>query len=763
MIPVFDRYARGWPEHGPTCTSKRCKGACPGPGPATYGPLADALTTVFDWDAHFSAYSVPTIAHRLAGAKAIESVGELPMLLFIVDVEPAKHAPPTPEWYNAETEKIDALLAVHPGGYFYTTRGGYRLVWQLPQPFIIATERDARRWSAAYIEWLNYIKRTFGIEGDTTCKDWGRLYRLPHVTRDGVVQTPQTYGDAHAVGAWDLPVPELVESAPTALIAVEDQGTPATPELLEHVRERLRQLGPAIEGQGGDQHTFRACAMVCRGYALNDAEATQLLSEWNATCVPPWDGDELRTKMDNAANYGQGDEGEARAEWASLGGIKTALLAAAPQPITPTHAGLVALFSGAGSSPLPAEPTADPGSYFAALQQASIDIVNHQGATNSTAEESPFFTSARSLFAGADLPPSWLVEKLIVDGGFAVIATEPKSAKTWLATELSIAVALGSLAIGKYQAKRKKVAYFYTEDMRDAIKTRVRALCAGRGLSVDALADTFHAQPRGKSIDLTKLEDCARIIASCRMIGDVGLLVLDPLRNIHTGEEDKADAMSAVFRNLRMIGTLLDCTILIVHHAAKASDNTRQRRPGQRMRGSGAIHGFVDSGIYLEDLKTPDPATFINTVRSEVKAARGAGMFELTLKIEDNPITDTAVRAKWEWSDKIGAGATVAPEQVNALDDTAREIVDAYYVAEQQRRTPNTQQIRQAVKGGSNTFKVALHVALTRGWLTKDVSGKYGITVPGRKLAEERRKPAVAAPPEDPPDPALEGFTGALE
>ncbi|HEX7941567.1 MAG TPA: hypothetical protein VF488_07160, partial [Gemmatimonadaceae bacterium] len=94
--------------------------------------------------------------------------------------------------------------------------------------------------------------------------------------------------------------------------------------------------------------------------------------------------------------------------------------------------------------------------------------------------------------------------------------------------------------------------------------------------------------------------------------------------------------MSAVLRKLRLLGELLGCTVVVVHHTAKISETSAKRRPGQQLRGSSAIHGAVDSGIYLSDLNGDGSKTFRNVVDSEIKGARSAGRFELSLAIEDD-------------------------------------------------------------------------------------------------------------------------------
>lgn len=87
---------------------------------------------------------------------------------------------------------------------------------------------------------------------------------------------------------------------------------PATPEDLAAAATALELHGPAIEGHGGDEHTFKAGAILTHDWALTDVEAWPLFCDWNDTCQPPWELTELRTKLNNGAKYGERPYGCAR-------------------------------------------------------------------------------------------------------------------------------------------------------------------------------------------------------------------------------------------------------------------------------------------------------------------------------------------------------------------------------------------------------------------------------------------------------------------
>lgn len=79
---------------------------------------------------------------------------------------------------------------------------------------------------------------------------------------------------------------------------------PATAAVLAAAREALAAHGPAVEGQGGDAHTFVAAALLMHEFALTQDEAWPLLAEWNTTCRPPWAEDDLRAKLHGGQRYG---------------------------------------------------------------------------------------------------------------------------------------------------------------------------------------------------------------------------------------------------------------------------------------------------------------------------------------------------------------------------------------------------------------------------------------------------------------------------
>ena len=79
--------------------------------------------------------------------------------------------------------------------------------------------------------------------------------------------------------------------------------------LIERARAYVDRMPPAIAGSGGHDRTFAVCKAIVHDFALSDADAWAVLSEYNARCLPPWSEKELRHKLADAANCTRANRG----------------------------------------------------------------------------------------------------------------------------------------------------------------------------------------------------------------------------------------------------------------------------------------------------------------------------------------------------------------------------------------------------------------------------------------------------------------------
>lgn len=98
----------------------------------------------------------------------------------------------------------------------------------------------------------------------------------------------------------------IVPKASTTTANVPD----AHPSVVERAAEWLAMQEPAVEGQGGDAHTY-AVACGLRDFGVSEAQALDLLGDWNDGCSPPWSPNDLGVRVHNAYRYAQNEPGSA--------------------------------------------------------------------------------------------------------------------------------------------------------------------------------------------------------------------------------------------------------------------------------------------------------------------------------------------------------------------------------------------------------------------------------------------------------------------
>jgi P4 family phage/plasmid primase-like protien len=205
IIPRSNVY--GWP---PTINKD---GRPNTPEVVSYLPLSDVLVDDSESDIHFTAYSVTDVPHRLTkGAEKLID-GGVNMVLLVYDVDCPKSlrvdgvAPD--KWWDSELLLINMLLSSEPELLVYRTRGGYRIVGRLEEPFVITDQTTTRAWSEIYVLVGASLHLRYGIRTDPKCRDWQHLQRCPHALRttsDGkqVREPGVILGDTKNVGAWNL-------------------------------------------------------------------------------------------------------------------------------------------------------------------------------------------------------------------------------------------------------------------------------------------------------------------------------------------------------------------------------------------------------------------------------------------------------------------------------------------------------------------------------------------------------------------------------
>ena len=248
----------------------------------------------------------------------------------------------------------------------------------------------------------------------------------------------------------------------------------------------------------------------------------------------------------------------------------------------------------------------------------------------------------------------WTVANLIEQSTFVVLGGEPKTSKTWAALEIALSVASGAPCFNQAEfhcnRKPKPVFLFLLEDGKHNVHARMMALAKAKHLTKEHLkAMPLYIRCR-KPIDLDL--DADDIIAAIKAemmpmptydnTMEPGLILIDPLRNAHTREENDSGEMRKVMDACLRIRDETGFSLVVNHHFKKMKKGDEDS-PGNAMRGSSSIYGAVDGIIGMRRIECDNKNTWRNNVHCQVKAGPQAAPFGLELKVEDGK----SGRANW--------------------------------------------------------------------------------------------------------------------
>jgi hypothetical protein len=189
--------------------------------------------------------------------------------------------------------------------------------------------------------------------------------------------------------------------------------------------------------------------------------------------------------------------------------------------------------------------------------------------------------------------PRWLVEPLWARAGVGILGGAPKCCKSWLALEMSVAVASCAPCMGAFEVgDAGSVLLYMAEDAAPVVKARLRGICQHRGLDLSALHVHLITEP---ALRLDRADDQQRLRAAVAAHSP-RLLVLDPFVRLHRIDENDAGQVSAVLGYLRELQRAHDVAVLVVHHARKGAS---AGHVGQSLRGSGDFFAWADSLLYM--------------------------------------------------------------------------------------------------------------------------------------------------------------------
>ena len=295
-------------------------------------------------------------------------------------------------------------------------------------------------------------------------------------------------------------------------------------------------------------------------------------------------------------------------------------------------------------------------------------------------------------------PPTdrWLVEGLWGWPAVGFIGGTPKASKTWLALELAVAVASGRPCLGRFPVhKRGPVLLVAAEDSPADIRQRVQAIAKARDVNLDTLPVGLITET-GLMLDQPDWQRRLRITLARTK---PRLLVLDPMVRLHTGDENSSADISELLGFLRSVQRDHQVAVCLVHHVRKAGAS----QPGQALRGSGDLHAWIDSGLYM--IKKKDG------LQLHVEHRSNPSPEPVRLKLEQDPPR----------LEVIG--------ELEQPDDPTHEGLDQRVLEALRRQPMNRTDLRQALRIRNETIGGALRRLEGRGSIRLQ-GNRWAVPVP---------------------------------
>ena len=197
-------------------------------------------------------------------------------------------------------------------------------------------------------------------------------------------------------------------------------------------------------------------------------------------------------------------------------------------------------------------------------------------------------------------PMEYQIDKIWPINSVGIMSGLPGAHKSWLAWEIAVCISSGTMLFGIYECRKGRVLAFNDEDNLSMVTcSRIKALALQKNLDIKYLdldlinvpAITLNDDVVQKKLELTIKQY------------KPDMVIFDPLRNVHSLDEDNATAMSAkLLHFLREMNRRYSCSVLLVCHDKKSRRDGGSNRPDQ-VRGSNALVGWRDNAIFLNEEK----------------------------------------------------------------------------------------------------------------------------------------------------------------
>lgn len=318
-------------------------------------------------------------------------------------------------------------------------------------------------------------------------------------------------------------------------------------------------------------------------------------------------------------------------------------------------------------------------------------------------------------------PPRWLVPGVLTEGSLAAIYGAPESGKSFLAVDMSMAIAGGMDWHGR-QVEPGGVLYIAAEGATGLGK-RFRAWKMDRC----AQGGRFDLHLMRDDLNLAAEKDGgvrAFVRAVSDELGPLRLIVIDTLNQTAAGaDENSAKDMGRYIASMKLLRNATGASVVVVHHSGKDL--------GKGMRGSSALLGAMDTTVEVE--RASDGRSIKMTVKKQKDAEREPPMRFNMEKVGDSLVLRPTVMAdaQGEFSGAMDPILELARQEANERGGSIplKELAEIICARDGGADATARRKIRGAIPDGRSNARTSLDGFLV--WLEPmdERNPKLGILV----------------------------------
>lgn len=171
-------------------------------------------------------------------------------------------------------------------------------------------------------------------------------------------------------------------------------------------------------------------------------------------------------------------------------------------------------------------------------------------------------------------PVEWIVPGVFARKGIAIVGGLQATSKTWMALDLALAVASGTLWVNKFRTYKSKVLYIEQERFKGETQRRLIQLIRGRGLD-PAVLDCLELV-NGTHFKLNEPQSAAEFSELLTQSAPE-LVIIDSFSTFHSVDENVKAAIQPVMEAVKKLREAHSCAFIFIDHESKAAYSTEAK------------------------------------------------------------------------------------------------------------------------------------------------------------------------------------------